>query len=853
MTDLAQPRPQMGTQTPSSGGMLRPARLIVLREWLQHKTYPVLFILCLLISMSAYLTLDSLQVGVDEFISRNQLELVGGDIVLSSRRPFPDSVESIVASHPENRMVREYQFGAIIYTDDDSVLGSLKASSAPYPLYGELVLGSGRDARSVWTPGTVLVEPQVLAQLEISLGDEVQIGEASFIVADTIASEPDRPLTGFGFGARVMMKYEDVAATQLLGQKSRIYYRIELKSDESEIKPLFEELSLAVADTRVNLSSSDGANTAVSAVSADFLTFLKLLVIAVIVLSGIGLMSVVSAFLTRQTRSIAIRRALGETTDSIKRGYRWLFSVTALLAIALATGLSIALLTWGLDVFRAIMPQNIEFGIQPLSLLKTVVIAWGITRLMTYWTLEKLHDIKPLAVLHQHDVKPARGRSRFGWLTVAIAVFAGLIYLEIGSVLATALIMLGLMAVWLLMYAVIRLVLWGIRRLLPKQWQIRLALQNIFRKNNQSALFLTTMSLTVMVLGSITMIDHSIQDQLITNFPDDAPNMFLLDIQQDQKSELTELVEERATAPMTYYPVVRARIASVNGVGVDTLKEQLGSYDNVTRIFNLSYADEITEGEFYVDNAETGELFAADRDGRVPVSILASFAEFLDVGVGDNVSFDIQGVQMDTWISSVRMRESRGPRPFFYFLFQPEVLAEAPQINFAALKLADGIREQTQIDIARRWPGITTIDAAVIAAKIKAYVDQIRQLIQLFTALSLIAGLLILLASLVSTSQDRQRESNYYRLMGMLRSDLTRISLIEFLFMGFIGFAIGFGLSSLISWVVVGQWFNMSFIMPWSMMAASLGLFMLTMVVISLWYSRTVLVSKPMAFIRTEV
>src|SRR5699024_1166097 len=137
--------------------------------------------------------------------------------------------------------------------------------------------------------------------------------------------------------------------------------------------------------------------------------------------------------------------------------------------------------------------------------------------------------------------------------------------------------------------------------------------------------------------------------------------------------------------------------------------------DDPTRVFNLSYADKVMETEFISDAVESAQLYAsldkqAVEAGVVPLSILDSAAELLNVGMGDQVVFNIQGIEITGQITSVRERYERGPSPFFCFLFQPEVLAEAPQIQFATTKVDASAIPQLQTDLTRQFPAITTID-----------------------------------------------------------------------------------------------------------------------------------------------
>ena len=329
--------------------------------------------------------------------------------------------------------------------------------------------------------------------------------------------------------------------------------------------------------------------------------------------------------------------------------------------------------------------------------------------------------------------------------------------------------------------------------------------------------------------------------------------MFMLDVQSEQHTELNAMVGEK----VTYYPVIRARIDSVNGVDAETLKTQLGNYDNITRIFNLSYGDQLLTTEKLVSSVGINDLFAETKRKNeiklVPISILDTIADYLEVGLNDEIIFNIQGVELATYISSIRSRYQRGPSPFFYFMFQPEVMESAPQIQFATSQVDVDRIPDLQTAIAKKFPGITTLDGANIAKQLKGFVDQLTQLVQIFTGLSVVAGVMILMTSLVSTSQDRLRESAYFRLMGMLTKDLYSINIIELLLLGLLAFLAGGMLAFFASYAITTQWFALPFVFPWKVSLLSLVVLFLTLLAVSLIYSRFVIKSNVMTMIRKMI
>ena len=115
----------------------------------------------LLVSLGAYLTLDSLQRAVDNYITDNQKAMVGGDIIIQARQALPDELLQWVGALPTENVVNDRQFNAMSYADDASLLVRIKAVDVSYPLYGVLKLANGQSLKDL-KPGEVLVERQVL-------------------------------------------------------------------------------------------------------------------------------------------------------------------------------------------------------------------------------------------------------------------------------------------------------------------------------------------------------------------------------------------------------------------------------------------------------------------------------------------------------------------------------------------------------------------------------------------------------------------------------------------------------------------------------------------------------------------
>ena len=797
------------------------------RSWWQRWIYPVLFLITLVLSLATYLTLDSIQQSVDTYINDNQRALVGGDLILNSKQDWPSEILAQVETVADTQIVYDYQFSAMVVTDEQTLLASVKAVSPAYPLYGEAELASGQPLWQQLSAANVVVAPEVLNSLNASVGDQITIGDAEFIISDVLTKEPDRPLTAFGFGGRVLMHQDALAATNLLGQRSRINYRIELAGAPELMAVQREKLTQILNNyPDIELSDAKSADTSVSRISDNVLMFLKLLVIAVLLLSAVAMYGVITAFVTKQQSSNAIRLALGEPLKSLKRSYYQLLIVTTIIACVAAVIVSFGLLKVGQPYLIAILPADVGLAINPISAIKTIIIALVLTLLIAQRGLSTLSSTKPATLLNQGASTNSQNlpwyRSLpllwYGLMLVGLYVFFAY---EVNSLLLGAQLLIGLTAFVAIFWLLARGWLWLLTKFAKHSnisWMQRIAIHNLARKGNQSALFFVTLSLSVAVLTLITTLNHSINAQFINAYPEDAPNLFLLDIQSDQHDEINNII----AAPVSYYPVIRARVVTANNIPVQDI-EPADGFDDPARVFNLSYADTVMDTEFITDAVENDKLYApiktSDNDPAqtvAPLSILDTAASLLNVGMGDQVRFNIQGIEIVGQITSIRSRYEKGPSPYFYFLFEPEVLAAAPQIQFATAHVAADDIPKLQGQLVREFPAVTTIDGTAIAEQVQELVVQMSRLVYVFTLLALLTGIMVLISSLLSTSQDRMKDSASFRLLGMQKRDLYMLNTLELGILGISAALFAVIIANIGAWAAITQWFNLRFSVPWT-------------------------------------
>ena len=280
----------------------------------------------------------------------------------------------------------------------------------------------------------------------------------------------------------------------------------------------------------------------------------------------------------------------------------------------------------------------------------------------------------------------------------------------------------------------------------------------------------------------------------IESYPPDAPNLFFLDIQPDQRQGF---IRETGSG-VQLFPVIRARLVSINGQPVKEMQGQQRG-DSLTREFNLTYRDNLLSDEMIKDGAS---LFRKDHSGKIPlqVSILDTVAEMGNMHVGDTLEFNIQGVPLQAQVSSIRTRTRSRLYPFFYFVFPKDFLHNAPQTFFAALHIDRDAIAGLENRVVTAFPNISFINMAETAAQLGGLTHRLTTVVNFFAGFSILAGALIMVGSIFATRLARMREAVYYKILGGNSRFVISVFIYEHLLLGLLSSFLAVLLAQTGSW-----------------------------------------------------
>jgi putative ABC transport system permease protein len=819
------------------------------RQVARSRKQAAVFVLCVVLSMITLIALNGFADSVHRGLMNDARRLHAGDIIIRSHYAFTPPLKGAVSRlQADGRLsaARLYEFYSIVRASDEdrSVLAMLKVAGSGYPFYGRVELASGEPFNRRLRPGVVIVESGLLERLAMTVGDNLRVGNAVLKIADVVTVEPDRPVTFFSFGPRVFIHPDDLDALGLVDKTSRVHHKLLLKiHNPAELENITTELTRAANGDLERVETFRNANSRMKRFFDNFLFFLNLIGIFTLLLAGIGIQSALTAFLKEKTYTMAIAKTLGASSHFITGHYLLVVMILGLVGTLLGTGFGVVLQRILPALFSGFLPHTLDVQLSWTAVAEGLLLGGVVVALFAYLPLSRLKHIRPTVIFRKES---SRGRSGLPYVLCAIAIaaiFIALILWQLQDLRLGLYFVSGIVGFVLFTALVVQAVLFAVRKKKFKNLAVRQAVKGLFRPGNSTRPILITLTASLAVIFCIYFVEANLDAAYIQSYPEDAPNIFLIDIQKDQVTDLTAMVGD-----LTIYPVVRARIRAVNGVPVNRASERKRKGDNLAREFNLTYRHHLLADERLLRG---DALFRPDWEGA-QVSVLDTAVRIRNMKIGDILDFNIQGVPLRARVSSIRARTKESLKPFFYFVFPTEVLAPAPQTFFAATQVAKERIPGLQNQIVARFPNISVIDITETARVFSKVMRKLSDIIRFFTSFSIAAGLLIMISAIFATRAARMREAVYFKILGATRGFVRRVFAYENMFIGALSAIIALVAAHAAGYVICSRILDI----PYRALVGESVVMLLipigVIIAIGLMASRAILNKKPVSYLRGQ-
>jgi putative ABC transport system permease protein len=205
----------------------------------------------------------------------------------------------------------------------------------------------------------------------------------------------------------------------------------------------------------------------------------------------------------------------------------------------------------------------------------------------------------------------------------------------------------------------------------------------------------------------------------------------------------------------------------------------------------------------------------------------------LNLGLGDRVTWDVQGVLVETRITSLRRVNWARFEPNFFAVFQPGVLEQAPQMTVVLARVDDPMaRARFQGDLIARFPNVAAVDLTLFQGTIDLVFSRVTLAIRFMALFSVAAGLLILVGALATSRLQRTREVVLLRTLGARTGQVRAVLFTEYAALGALAGLAGALLAGGGGWLAARFVFEVPFQNPVVPLAAfALGTALLTVLV----------------------
>src|SRR5882724_968998 len=762
---------------------------------------------CITLGVGALVAVGSLAASLERTVGRSARALMGGDVEIRSAQPLSHEGSGIVAAltRPGTDTVTVTELVAMSAAGGKSQIVELKAVGHGYPLYGDLVTAPAAPVDSLIGRGRALVHESLLTRLGLRIGDHLKIGEGDFTVSGVVRQEPDRAVGVFSLGPRVLIDARDLDGTHLIRQGSRVRHRLLFRLPTGSSAEAFKDaLAARLTDTSVRVTTYTQAQPGVRRFWNQLTVYLGLTGLVALMVGGIGVATSVRAFVRGKLETIAVLKCLGADWRQVLAAYLLQTVLLGLGGSLLGAALGSAT-QWALaPALAPLMPVPLDTGFSPRAILAGLAMGTGLTLLFALWPLLDIRRVPPALILRQ-DVEP-RLPGRRPWLA-AIPIVAGLSALavwEAGSLKVGAIFIGGLAGALVLLAAGARLVIEGARRL-PRFRSLawRQAVANLHRPGSHAGTVLMSLGLAVMLIVAVALLEQSLRAELADRGPGRAPAFFFIDIQPDQSQAFSRLVTDKTGREPTLTPVVRSRLASINGAPVSRdVRQRREQVWYLSREYVLTWAAQPPPENPVV----AGRWWTPEEASREPlISVEEEIAKNLWVGIGGTLGFDIQGVTVTARVVNLRRVEWQTFNTNFFVIFSQGALDGAPTTWLATARVPPADELAVQSAVTAAFPNVTAIPVREVLERIAGVLDQIALAIRLLAGVSIATGLIVTAGALGVSRHQRLYQSVILKTLGATRGVVARVFGIEYALLGVASGLCGGLLATALAWSI-GHW-----------------------------------------------
>lgn len=781
------------------------------------------------LGVAALVAIDSFSANIVQSVKDQSRSLMGGDVSFSSSKPIPPAVDSLFdsLSHHGISFARLTTFPsmAVVPRNSGTRFAQVRGVTDNYPFYGGVTTEpAGRWSLLTKGPNAI-VDPSILTSLNARVGDTLKLGFGTFTIVATIKDVPGAAGIAEMLGPRIFIPAKYVAETQLLVFGSTADRTVLAKlppgvDPDKFIKPFKKRLDDQQVRTRTVTQTEMSTQDAIE----NLTNFIAIVGLVALLLGGIGVASGVRAFVARKIDTVAVLRCLGASSGQVMTIYVVQAAAMGLLGAAAGAALGVAIQFLLPQALTGFLPIDVKVTLVPTAVLTGLAVGGWIALIFALRPLLALRNVSPLQTLRRDtdaDVLRMRWRD-----APRIIVNAALVLSVVAIALSraetvrqafamsaatgAAILALGISAGFLS---------WAARKGLRTGWPyvFRQGVANLYRPGNQTRAVTLALGFGAFLVSTLYLVQSNLLRRFTTAATESRGNVVFFDIQQDQAAGLDSIVRIRGNEVVQMAPVVTMRIAAINGKLVTDMKPRARGQPGrapwaLRREFRSTYRDKPAASETIVAGKWFGDSAVKYARDTGEISLEEGIAKELEVKIGDVISWNVQGVDIPTRITSLRKVVWTRFEPNFFVVFAPPVLKGAPNQYVMLAQVKDPVAVTLlQREVVNRFPNVSSIDLTAIKRTVDRIVGKVSLAIRFMALFSLAVAIPVLFSAVSATRRERIREGVLLKTLGATRGQIARILLAEYSLLGVMGGFTGMLLSLAGGWAVVRYIFKTPF------------------------------------------
>ena len=784
--------------------------LFSIKDLFRSKAKLLSISITLFLSLFIYSTILTINLSLNEELSKNQKTLLGGDLEIDYNRGKADY--NLISKIKKIAQVTEIiEFNSMINKDNKSIFVRIKSIDINYPLYGK-VETHPKNAFQIMkkNSNTILLNKNTFENLKLKIGEKVNIQNKNLTVIGYLKNIPD--IGGaFVFGDYAMINdiTLDELKLQALGNlinkefKLKFNKNIETKNGIKLVKNILNE------DKNHKIKMPENSGRGLKLAINNFIQFLSLLSISALLIASVGLANSLLSYLNDKYISIAIKKAIGMKNSKIKLIYYcelfFLLIISSLFSYILSLFIIPILNSFLINFYNI----QLSYHFSLFTYLNVFFAGFVVFVIFSIPTLNAIDSIKGNDLLKnvKRDITFIFKTKTNSLLFLTSLIFVLFISLSSFRPIYSLIYFISFFICILIFYLIFIFFLRQFKKIYIENFiSFKFALKDIIKFKNISLVVLVTLGLGTTLLLSLGLIGFNLKKEISKSIPNLAPDYFFIGLQNNQKLEFINFIKNKdSLAVINAMPMVSVKLIKINNIDplnyIDRFNESFWFINNDRRISwsdNPPINNPITKGKWWENNQNEEELL---------ISLDSKIAKDLNVKLDDEFTLLISGREVIGKVVNFRKVNYRDLNINFAMLINPSFAKKLPSEILATVKFD---KEVKNINLLNEFPNVSFIEVRSYLQKISNLLNKIYLSISLVSLVVIFIGFFVIVSAIVVQGKSKIYQNLVFKIIGLSKLQIIKSSIIEFLILYGVTIFFSTIFSIIISNLAIQGFFNLS-------------------------------------------